>query len=205
MDVLGGGMGSRRCRTGATGRRDRWRLRPVRQRVLFGARNLGPGDGSGGVGAAAAAVRVRAHHGAERRSRRQRCRLRRWPPPMAGRDPRGSGWTSLAPFASQVSSVLVRPNGEILAAGNLLLLGGANLGAFARWSATAWVPLGEGVPGFASSMVLLANGDAVLSAVDPSGPTPAWTSNAIQRIQPDGSGLTSIVPLPAGPSTGAWR
>lgn len=70
----------------------------------------------------------------------------------------GTTWTVLgADFVAEVTSLLERPNGELVAGGDFASVGGLPGGHVARWTGGAWQAVGGGVDG---TVRALANGAA---------------------------------------------
>lgn len=76
--------------------------------------------------------------------------------------PLGSGMSgSPFPGGPIVHSLLVLPNGDLVAGGIFDTAGGVAAANIAHWHGSAWSPLGTGSPGWIRALCLLPNGDLV--------------------------------------------
>jgi len=77
----------------------------------------------------------------------------------------GNGLGNSPAFDEGVRSVVVAPNGDLIAGGGFTTLGGSGTGAaanhLARWNGATWSALGAGVNGFVYAVAVLNNGDIV--------------------------------------------
>jgi hypothetical protein len=60
-----------------------------------------------------------------------------------------------------VNALAVLPNGDLVAGGSFLNVGGVRMNNITRWDGAAWRPLGTGTQNTVSALVVLANGDLV--------------------------------------------
>ncbi len=76
----------------------------------------------------------------------------------------GSALSPLGTFLNgSAYSLVTLPNGDLVAAGSLLVVGGVNVHRIARWDGTAWSALGSGMNnGPAAALTVLPNGDLVV-------------------------------------------
>jgi len=116
-------------------------------------------------------------------------------------------------FASPNSSLLTLaqlPSGDIIAGGTFSNIGSVNANGIARWNGTSWSAIGSGLtgdfglPGYASSLLLLPNGDLLVSGQFTSaGGVPAnniarWNGTSWSAL---GTGLTG----PSGSAGGTMH
>ncbi|MFN9758796.1 MAG: hypothetical protein ACK58X_20545, partial [Planctomycetota bacterium] len=59
-------------------------------------------------------------------------------------DPATTAWSPLGVVAGTVNAVHVRPNGELVIAGSFSIADGVTVNRVARWSGSAWAPIGAG-------------------------------------------------------------
>jgi len=63
-----------------------------------------------------------------------------------------------------VDALAVLPNSDLIAGGNFVTAGGAQVNSIARWNGAQWFPLGSGMPFFATVYALLALPDGSVIA-----------------------------------------
>ena len=72
----------------------------------------------------------------------------------------GSAWVQVGPTFDSVVWSLAVANGDLVAGGAFANVGGVPANRVARWTGTAWLPLGNGIPtGSVRHVLALANGD----------------------------------------------
>lgn len=112
----------------------------------------------------------------------------------------GTTWTMLGLGGANLSSLMLGPNQQLLAAGNLGLFPPGQLSQLvAAWNGSQWQALGSGVtdtgyPAFANAMTLLANGDLVVGGSFENGPSGSTAPNGrLQNIARwDGASWSSL-------------
>ena len=78
----------------------------------------------------------------------------------------GTAWSVLSSGISlfaDVTSLVVLPNGDLIAGGNFTSIGGVSASRVARWNGTTWLPLGVGVDPLVYAMTSLPNGDLIVA------------------------------------------
>jgi hypothetical protein len=90
----------------------------------------------------------------------------------------GTAWSPLGTGTANgtdgtISSLALAPNGDVYVGGDFTQAGGAAANRIARWSGTAWSPLGTGLsrpgfrPGYALALGVAPNGDVYVGSVFP--------------------------------------
>lgn len=81
---------------------------------------------------------------------------------IATYDPINKSWATLGSgFDSEVSSLAVLPNGDLVAAGSFTQAGGVPASHVARWDGVSWSPIGLGIGSYVHVLKVLPNGDLV--------------------------------------------
>ncbi|MCR9247065.1 MAG: hypothetical protein NXI31_18695 [bacterium] len=109
----------------------------------------------------------------------------------------GSGWAALGTVTgpnSRVRTLLVEPNGDVIAGGNFTSTGSGVGRRLARWNGTAWTRVGTTELGDVHALSRLGNGE-IAAAADLSGPSArggVWTFDGSDWSVP-GDGLSGTV------------
>jgi hypothetical protein len=76
----------------------------------------------------------------------------------------GTTWSALGTGTNgDVLALLIRPNGDLIAAGNFTVAGGVSAGRIAKWNGASWTQVGGGVDDIVYDLVNLPGGDLVAS------------------------------------------
>lgn len=75
--------------------------------------------------------------------------------------PLGSGFTAAFGDSPVVRSLVVLPNGDLVAGGRFVTVDGVPASNIARWDGVAWSPLGSGTNGTVLCLAVLPNGDLI--------------------------------------------
>jgi trimeric autotransporter adhesin len=78
-------------------------------------------------------------------------------------DPATSAWSALGEGWQwgEATALAVLPNGDLIVAGSFVYAGSTSVMRVARWSGSAWLPLGGGMNGTVSDLAVLPNGELV--------------------------------------------
>src|SRR5262249_12259183 len=72
----------------------------------------------------------------------------------------GTGWLQLGSSTdSNIYSLAVLPNGDLVAGGEFAMIGGVNAPGIARWNGSAWSAMGSGMNGYVGALLVLPSGD----------------------------------------------
>jgi hypothetical protein len=76
-------------------------------------------------------------------------------------DPATGTWTPFGTGMTSVTSLAVLPNGQLVAGGGFATAGGVAANFIARWTGSAWAPLGAGFDSTVLSLCVRPNGDLI--------------------------------------------
>jgi hypothetical protein len=128
---------------------------------------------------------------------------------LATYDPATGAWGELGTGTtnSPISSLVVSPSGQLFAAGDFTTIGGTPANRVARWTGSAWVPLGSGVNARVESLATLPNGDLVAAGYFniagglSANKVAVWNGSAWQPLGPGITGsrhVGALAVLPTG-------
>jgi WD40 repeat protein len=80
---------------------------------------------------------------------------------VAAHDAETDEWVSLGFGTSNVSAIVVLPNGDLVVGGNFTTAGGVTANRIARWNGRSWAPLGTGMNDWVQALAVLPNGDLI--------------------------------------------
>ena len=122
----------------------------------------------------------------------------------------GTSWTTIGRAnLGEINSLLLLPNGDLIAAGLFGTMNGVPALSIARWNGAEWSPLGGGLSGTVKALAVLPNGDLIAGTRNGAHNASAWNGeNWVPLISSDNvlcEYVDALAVLSTGELVGAGR